>query len=177
MKKMMISSKATPVSKENYDKTNRIEHIAALLQGETTLALATADEQGEASIAPLFYVVDDDLTIFWLSSNTSAHSRHLTRVSRAAATVYRRAAGWKDISGVQMRGSVSIVMDQRYRREMVRKYCQRFHLGTMFRLAISRCALFSFRPEFLRYIDNSMRFGTKVEFTRNAGQEWTRIGA
>ena len=147
------------------DRRTELETIAALLREESTLALATIDEQGQACVAPLFYIADEELTLFWLSSQTSLHSENLKRVPRAAATVYRQTENWKDIRGVQLRGSVTVIAEPRRRRALIKRYCERFQLGVLFKAAISQCSLDALRPVFFRYIDNSRVFGHKFEIT------------
>jgi hypothetical protein len=144
-------------------RRKELEMIAALLREENTLALATVDEQGQACVAPLFYIADEDLTLFWLSSESSLHSRNLKREPMAAATVYRHTDHWKEICGVQLRGSVSVISDPERRRALVEAYCERFLLGLLFKAAISQCDLYSLRPVFIRSIDNSSVFGQKIE--------------
>jgi uncharacterized protein YhbP (UPF0306 family) len=144
----------------------QLERIAALLGGETTLALATTGEDGQPSVAPLFYIADQELTIYWLSSAGSLHSRNLFRTPRAAATVYRRAESWKEICGVQMRGSVAAITDPERRSALLKMYCERFKLGAIFRVAIRRSTLYAFEPDFFRTIDNAKAFGSKFELTR-----------
>jgi uncharacterized protein YhbP (UPF0306 family) len=150
----------------------QLEQIAALLHDQTTLSLATSGEDGEPCIAPLFYIVDEQLTLYWLSSESSLHSRNLIRSPRAAATVYSSAHTWKEIRGVQMRGLVSQVTEPVRRRALVKAYCARFKLGRVFRLAIQQSTLFALQPEFIRYIDNARGFGCKFELTRQA-EGWT----
>jgi hypothetical protein len=154
------------------DAQKQLELIAALLDEETTLALATADEDGEPAVAPLFYIVDDELSLYWLSSESSLHSLNLKRTSRAAATVYRSARSWRQIRGVQMRGTVSRIDDPKRRAKLVKAYCERFKLGTVFRLAMRQSALYALRPEFFRFIDNARGFGAKFELTRGA-EDWS----
>ena len=147
------------------DRPKKLEMIAALLREESTLALATADELGVPDVAPLFYLVDEGLTLYWLSSAASSHSQNLNKTPRAAVTVYRHAEHWKTICGVQMRGSVTAVTEQARCNALIKLYVERFQLGKIFRLAINKCTLYTFRPDFVRYIDNSKRFGYKFEFT------------
>jgi uncharacterized protein YhbP (UPF0306 family) len=149
-----------------------LERIANLLREETTLSLATVNESGEACVAPLFYIVDEQLSLYWLSSESSLHSVNLRCVPGAAITVYRHAVKWKDIRGVQMRGSVTVITDPKVRRTVVKTYCRRFQLKAIFRLAISRCALYKFTPNFIRSIDNSESFAGKVELERSADNDW-----
>ena len=55
----------------------QLELVAALLGEETTLSLATTGEDGQACVAPLFYIVDKELSLYWLSSESSLHSLNL----------------------------------------------------------------------------------------------------
>jgi uncharacterized protein YhbP (UPF0306 family) len=145
------------------DRIEQLKVLRALLREENTLALATVDGLGHASVAPLFYLVDDDLSLYWLSSPSSLHSQNLKTTHQAAATVYRHTESWKDIRGVQMRGLVRIITDRKRRRILIKGYSERFDLGALFVGAISRCSLYEFRPGFFRFIDNSKGFGHKFE--------------
>jgi uncharacterized protein YhbP (UPF0306 family) len=158
------------------DRPKELGLIASLLRGQSTLALATIDGWGEACVTPLFYIVDEELSLFWLSSETSLHSENLKRAPRAALTVYRHTDNWNGIRGVQMRGSVTVITDPRRRRDVIRIYRQRFQLGTIFRLAISQCALFAFRPDFVRYIDNTHQFRKRIELERSGLGDWKVLG-
>jgi uncharacterized protein YhbP (UPF0306 family) len=133
------------------------------LREESTLSLATVDEHGQPCVAPLFYIADDEPALYWLSSETSLHSQNLKRTSAAAVTVYRHVENWKDIRGVQMRGLVTAITDQDRRKALVKRYRERLQLGTIFRMALSQCTLYGFRPDFFHYIDNSRRFGYRFE--------------
>ena len=144
----------------------QLELITTLLREQTTLSLATTGEGGEPCVAPLFYIVDEELNLYWLSSESSQHSLNLLRTPRAAATVYRPAKSWKEIRGVQMHGAVSKVTEPERRAALVKAYCERFKLGRVFRLAIRRSALYAFQPDFIRYIDNAKAFGGNFELTR-----------
>jgi uncharacterized protein YhbP (UPF0306 family) len=145
------------------NRLRQLETLAALLRRENTLALATADERGEVSVAPLFFVADERLSLFWLSSATCQHSQNLKKTSRAAATVHSHTESWKDICGVQMRGNVTMIADRMRRRLVIKRYAERFKLGPLFVQAIRQFRLYEFRPEFFRFIDNSKGFGYKFE--------------
>jgi uncharacterized protein YhbP (UPF0306 family) len=147
----------------------QLELIAALLRKETTLSLATSGAGGEASVAPLFYFADKELSLYWFSSESSLHSLNLERTLRAAATVYRSARSWREICGVQLRGEVSRVTEPERRAALAKAYYERFKLGRVFRLALHTSVLYCLRPEFFRYIDNARGFGYKFELTRQAG--------
>jgi uncharacterized protein YhbP (UPF0306 family) len=149
-----------------------LEQIAALLREQTTLSLATIGEDGEPCVAPLFYMVDEELSLYWLSSQSSQHSRNLLRTPRAAAAVYGCATSWQEIRGVQMRGPVSKITEPKRRAVLIIAYCERFQLGSVFRLAIRRSTLFVLQPDYFRFIDNARGFGSNVELARPP-QGWT----
>jgi hypothetical protein len=150
----------------------QLDLVAALLGKETTLSLATVCEDGEPSVAPLFYIADRELSLFWLSSESSQHSLNLKRTPRAAVTVHSSAESWKQIRGVQMRGSVSKITEPKRRAAQIEAYCERFKLGRGFRLVLRKSALYEFKPEFFRYLDNAQGFGFKSELTRQP-EGWT----
>lgn len=143
----------------------QLELVASLLGEETTLSLATSGDQGQACVAPLFYIVDKELSLYWLSSESSVHSLSLATTPRAAATVYRSVESWKKICGVQMRGTVSKVTEPERRNALIKTYCERFKLGRVLRPVLRLSTLYSFQPDFIRYIDNARGFGYKFEVT------------
>lgn len=147
------------------NRQSRLNTIATLLREQSTVALATVDEEGCACVAPLYYIADEALTLYWLSAAGSEHSINVERTQSASATVYRHAEKWREICGVQMRGTVAAIMEKGRREALIQMYCERFQLGALFRLPISRCVLYAFQPEFIRYLDNSKRLGYKFEIT------------
>ncbi len=145
---------------------SKLELVAALLDEENILSLATAGEDGEASVAPLFYIAGKDLSLYWLSSERSRHSLNLRKSRAAAVTIHRNTSRWKEICGVQMRGVVEKVIGPKRRSELIEAYCERFKLGRVVRLAVRQSGLYVFQPDFVRYIDNARGFGSKFELTR-----------
>jgi uncharacterized protein YhbP (UPF0306 family) len=143
-------------------KSARLEKIADLLRSQSSLALSTAPG-GEPRSTPLFYLADDDLRLYWFSSASSEHSRTLRRDPEAAVAVYRPTDEWRKIQGVQMRGRVSAISDRERRRAIGEAYCERFGLGRFFKNAMSRSRLYVFEPDWVRYIDNTKRFGYRFE--------------
>ena len=140
-----------------------IERIAKLVKSESTVAVATRSPDGSPQIAPLFYLADDNLRLYWFSSCSSLHSRNLRKNNAAAVTIYRSADQWRKIRGVQMRGTVSLVTDPIRRNPISGEYADRFHLGPALRTKILRSGLFMFRPSWARYIDNGKQFGYRFE--------------
>lgn len=142
----------------------QLEPVVELLRSQSTLALATCDADGTSRLAPLFYLPGENLRLYWFSSASSQHSRNLKRDPAAAVAIYRATEHWKEICGVQMRGTVAIVSDRARRKAIAWKYSERFHLGAVLDAAMSRSRLYEFQPSWLRYIDNTKRFGYKFEY-------------
>jgi uncharacterized protein YhbP (UPF0306 family) len=132
-----------------------VEAIAELLRSQSTLALATVAEDGAARVTPLFYLVDEDLRLYWFSSRASEHSKSLRKNPDVAVTVYRPTERWREIRGVQMRGVAAAVGDRARRRAIAEAYAERFGLGKALRAGMARCGLYTFEPRWARYIDNS----------------------
>jgi uncharacterized protein YhbP (UPF0306 family) len=146
-------------------RKEKLEAIEALLRGQSTLTLSTADASGQPHATPLFYLMGSDCDLYWFSSPASVHSRNVAGTPEAACAIFAATANWKEICGVQMHGMVSKVADRTLRREISEAYRERFHLGSMFRLAMAKSALYCFRPYWIRYLDNTRRFGFKFEVT------------
>ena len=144
-----------------------LERIAELLHGESTLALATTGLDGFPHIAPLFYVSGDNFALYWISSIDSLHSRNLSANRSASACIYRPTENWQEIRGAQMRGQAESVLDNS-RARIVDRYRSRFRLGDEFGQMMARHELYRFEPAWIRYIDNSLGFGYKFEFSVRA---------
>jgi uncharacterized protein YhbP (UPF0306 family) len=141
----------------------KLETVRALVEAESTLALSTSGKDGTPAVAPLFYLAGEGLRLYWFSSPSSRHSRNLRANPSAAVAIYHSTEEWKEIRGVQMRGEVSVVGDRERRKAVERAYAERFRLGRGFEAAFARTRLYVFEPSWIRYIDNSKRFGFKFE--------------
>jgi len=141
----------------------RLERIRALVGGQTTLALATTDQNLMPRSTPLFYIADANLRLYWFSSRSSRHSRNCARNPAASVAIFRDARHWRRIQGVQLEGTVSIIADRKQRRAITPQYVERFELGNLFSTAFHGSALYCFTPTWARFIDNSRAFGYKFE--------------
>jgi uncharacterized protein YhbP (UPF0306 family) len=134
------------------------------LNSQTTLALATTSPDGSCRVAPVFYLADEHLRLYWFSSASSEHSRNLERDARAAATVFVPTDQWQEIRGVQLRGRVSVINDEAVRDSIALTYTERYRLDDTFQAIIGRAKLYVFDPDWVRYLDNSKYFGYQDEF-------------
>lgn len=142
---------------------SKLDRIRSLLSSQTTLVLATTDEDSAPLSTPLFFIADDGLRLYWFSSRSSIHSRNCARNPAASISISRDARRWQEILGVQMKGTISIVTERDLRKSITRDYCERLQLGNLFAFAIRRSTLYCFTPSWVRYLDNTRRFGYKFE--------------
>jgi uncharacterized protein len=142
----------------------RLRLATELLRSQSTMILSTCDDAGWPQATPLFYYVDDDLGLHWFSSPRSAHSKHVGREPRVAVAVFKPTGHWQEICGVQMRGD-AVEISGPMRKTITALYRERFQLGAIFGLTITRSRLFRFRPSWIRYLDNARGLGFKFEVT------------
>jgi len=147
------------------EKQETLKAIEALVHGQSTLVLSTVNADGTPHAAPLFYLAGKELELYWFSDASSQHSANLARDCNVAVAVYASTEHWKEICGVQMRGTVRKITDSKIRRDIKRRYCDRFQLGQIFRFALARCSLYVLSPSWIRYLDNSKRFGYRSEIS------------
>jgi hypothetical protein len=139
--------------------------LQQFLEQQSTLSLATVNDQGEPEVAPLFYVSDERHNLYWLSNTTVRHSLNLTARPQVAATIYPIVWQWSDIIGVQIQGRAEAITDERVREQIMTLYLRKFLLPASFDAAIAASTLYVLRPHWIRWIDNSVEFGYKSEFT------------
>jgi uncharacterized protein YhbP (UPF0306 family) len=137
--------------------------IERLVRSQSTLVLSTVNVDGDPYATPLFYLAGTELELYWFSSDSSQHSGDLNRSRSVAVAIHTATEHWKEICGVQIRGTVETITDRKFRRDVTRRYCERFHLGTIFRLALARSSLYVLWPSWIRYTDNSRHFGYRSE--------------
>jgi uncharacterized protein YhbP (UPF0306 family) len=154
---------------------SKLETIRLLLRSQTTLVLATADEDSLPRSTPLFFIADDGLRLYWFSSRSSLHSRNCARNPEVSIAISKDASRWQQIEGVQMQGSVSLITDRSLRNAIACAYSTRFQLGNLFAFTIRRSSLYCFTPSWVRYLDNSRRFGYKFELHLTADNSGSLI--
>ncbi|NWG16474.1 MAG: pyridoxamine 5'-phosphate oxidase family protein [Chloroflexi bacterium] len=135
--------------------------IRAFLEGQSTLALATSNDRGQAEVAPVFYVSDEAFNLYWLSSPDSRHSLNLAARPRAAATIYPAVWDWQDIRGLQIEGEAAVVTEMRAL--ILARYRAKFVLPAAFEAQINASGLYVLKPDWIRWLDNGVRFGYKTE--------------
>ena len=143
--------------------------IDAFLGRCRTASLATVGGDGRPHAANVQFVHDADLRLCWVSPPDAAHSRHIERLGRAAATVYAHAdADPATIHGVQLHGVAAPLPADGddvvgARALYVAKYP--FVDEPPFSAMLDALRFYRLAPDWIRWIDNRRGFGWKAELT------------
>jgi len=149
--------------------------LKTFLQRETVLTLSVNDDQGLWT-APVLYVADDDLNLYFLSATSTRHIASLPEDGRIAASIYSDYNGsWQSICGVQMQACVKQV-DDADRAVAAARYFQRFaeingliekpaneqeqRIGAAF----AKSHFYRVTPSFIRFTNNADGFSSRTEW-------------
>jgi uncharacterized protein YhbP (UPF0306 family) len=137
------------------------------LQRHNVLTLATTGPEGVWAAA-VFYV-NRGFTCYFLSAESSRHSRNIAQNPQVAATVQEDYGDWPDIKGVQMEGTVRLITGAE-RLAAIARYGAKFPVvGNLAAAppeiirAMQRVAWYRLEPTRLYFIDNSQGFGHREE--------------
>jgi uncharacterized protein YhbP (UPF0306 family) len=141
-----------------------------LIHSESTLTLATADQDGPWS-APVYYVFLND-RFYFFSSPLSRHIRQVESRGQAAASIFHQADSWQNIRGLQMRGVVERVPSAAVSIKPIAAYLKRFPFtrdffpnsrspGLQDFRSRFKARLYHFSPTSVYFSDNRFGFGTR----------------
>ena len=144
-----------------------LQESASLLSDCRTASLATVDDDGRPHAANIQYVHDERLRLYFVSSEDAAHSQHAAARPDVAVTVYHHEdAEPGTIRGLQIRGRLTAVTDEREQDTALTQYLSKFSFiadSHKLRGAVERQTLYCFTPSWVRLIDNRRGFGFKAE--------------
>lgn len=104
--------------------------IREYLQGDSaTMQLATV-RGGKPWVATVYFVVDNDLNVYWLSWPERRHSQELAANPDVAAAIVIKAD--QPVIGVQLAGRAAEVTDPALVRKMAEKYVTKYGQGERF---------------------------------------------
>jgi uncharacterized protein YhbP (UPF0306 family) len=151
--------------------------IDTFLRAHNTLSLATtrAERPWAASV---FFASDPALNLYFVTDPKTHHGSDLSHNARVAGTVNGDCERWSEIRGVQLTGT-AVQLDAVDRQRALMVYLGKFSevdqlmrdpQSKQDRLIGERLAVTPFyqlRPDWVRLIDNTRRFGFKQELTLN----------
>lgn len=140
------------------------EAVLRFLSHRSTLTLATADESGHPHAASLYFVHDERMRLYFLSSPESRHTRHLTVRPEVAVTIHGEPWDWKTIQGLQLSGRAELVEDPEERERAMARYRAKFPFIEELPQAMAHARLYRVTPRWVRWIDNTRGFGYRVEW-------------
>lgn len=141
--------------------------VQSYLREHHVMTLASHGEEGVWAAA-VFYA-NDGFAIYFLSSPTSRHGRNMAGNPRVSATVHEDYSDWREIKGVQMEGSASMLAGKE--EEMARRvYGAKFPIiGKLAQApasivtALAKVRWYKLVPDRLYFVDNSAGFGHRSE--------------
>ncbi len=137
--------------------------IRAFLETQSTMALATLNASGRPEVAPVFYIADERLNLYWLSPANSRHSANLRHSSRVAASIYHAVWAWQDFAALQIEGAATLITDDRLREQMLVAYLRKFTVPAALDATITSGLLYQLRPDWIRWLDNTVAIGYRAE--------------
>jgi len=127
-----------------------------------TLSLATADDAGRPHAANLNFAADDALDLFFLSKPTSAHAVHLNTRPEVAATAYAPFESPEQIRGMQIHGRCEAADPADFEATW-QIFCAKFPYARDMESRARGESFYRLRPRWIRWIDNRVSFGFKIE--------------
>ena len=144
-----------------------------------TVTISTRDETSVWS-ATVFYVSDQNMNLFFLSSEKSKHIKHIEQNNEVSAAIYKDQSDWEKIKGIQLSGVVE-KLEGSDREKVIDEYLEKYEflkkvinepksedeerIGSQF-ISIP---FFKLKPIFIRLIDNEVAFGHKKEIRKKEG--------
>ncbi len=139
-----------------------------LIRDQRVMVLATC-EPAAPWCAPVYFVYTEAGFCFF-SSPRSEHIRHIEAVSAAAASIFSDSGQWRQIRGLQMRGTVHKVDKIGERLKVTARFIRKFPFTKDFLQGgpgaapelSRRVKLYSFLPSEVYLVDNSTAFGQRI---------------
>ncbi len=166
---------------DEVDVAGILERIRLFLAEHSTLTLATIAPGGAPSAAAVFYAADAELNLYFLSEAGTEHVENMHARPLVAATIQADGQAWRQIRGLQLRGTAERVPAQELAHAVATfGRAQDFLAGALaggpgpLVLAgpLARAGFWVIRPVWLRLVDNTVRFGFKETLRREHGQAW-----
>jgi len=139
-----------------------------------TMCLASS-YRGRAWASPLFYQVDSELRLYFISDPNTRHIQNALNNSGVAVSIFDQKQAWQSIQGVQIEGHLATVSDEN-RLHVESLYCEKFPFinkllettdnddAKRVKEQFLASKFYVVTPDFVRFIDNARGFGFKEEF-------------
>lgn len=142
-------------------------NVVAFLAQHKVMTLATYGPDGPWASA-VFYAEDKDGLVF-VSKPSSRHGRNLADANHCAATIQSEVDDWRAIRGIQLQGSVELLVDdalstaqQRYGEKF--PFARRGDAVSALLTALAKVRWYRLHVRRLWFIDNARGFGHRQSF-------------
>jgi hypothetical protein len=136
------------------------QQLFEFLREHQVLTLAVAGPYAAA----VFYCVDTKLNLYFVTDPKTRHGAALLRGTTVAGTIQRDRQRWQEIRGVQFTGTCRRLTGAS-RVTGMKLYRQRFASRGTNKL-LADAALWKITPDWMRLIDNGVKFGHRSEWSR-----------
>ena len=146
------------------------QQILDYLATHNTMTLATC--ANDTPWAATVFYANDDLRLFFFSSPQSRHGQNLLANDKVGVTVQEDYHDWRQIKGIQMEGTVSVVDSVIEKTKAMAVYARKYpdviklftdpSSGALFK-AFSKVKFFVVIPTRVYFIDNQQGFGKRQE--------------
>jgi len=151
--------------------TEKAQLMLNYLATHNTIILSTYGEDGSWA-TPVFYV-NRGFRIYFLSELSTIHSSNLQQNSLMAGSITEDYRDIRKIQGIQLRGHAYLVNNLKETAVVLASYLKKypatkhiFNTPTSFK-GVSKARWHCIIPEFLRFTDNSRKFGERFELKLN----------
>ena len=143
-------------------RDHRVE-IESFLSEHKAFCLSTISVENQVSSAPLYYVHDDFLKLYFCSDETAEHSVNLVLHKNVAASIYREGHTFSEINGLQMKGQCEVLTETSKVRDLyINKFNELSENETMLK-RFDALKMYCFKVNWLRWIKMEAGKPTRVE--------------
>lgn len=156
----------------NSPDENKYDEIDKYIRSCHIMTLGTSDIK-KVWTSPVFYLYSGS-AFYFFSKKTSRHIQFAKKTGIASASIHHNPEEWADIKGIQMEGSISEASHDKKSVEAFKTYMKRFSFiqeiiknpfsGSLVNFQEQfKVRWYTFIPEKMIYVDNSVHFGFKLE--------------
>lgn len=147
--------------------TEKAQLMLNYIANHSTMVLATNGPDGPWA-TPVFFV-NRGYRLYFLSEQTTIHSRNLSESSLVSAAITEDYKDWRSIQGVQLKGEAYLVDSLKEKALVLASYLKKFpavkHIletpGSF--KGVTNTHWYCIKPRYLKFTDNTTSFGENFE--------------
>lgn len=139
-----------------------IRDLRRFLREIQVAALATVDDRGLPYVVNVYVAIDEQVRFYFVSDPASRHSQHLMRQPHVSLAGYAPIRMWQQVRGIQVQGVCESV-EPEHRQGVWETYRQWYPYIDEVTEYVRAMAFYRVTPDRIRWIDNSVHFGFKVD--------------